>query len=443
MLDTMVAETLASGKSIYFLGISGIGLSALAQYFKNKGAHVMGSCDKDSSVVEMLMKKEIEVTIGHDAMHITDSATEIGCVFYTVAIPEDNPELVAIKELGIPLYTYAEGLGHISRTAARNGGNTIAIAGSHGKTTTTAMIADIMIAAGLNPTVIVGSMLSEGRGNFIAGNDDCFIVEACEFKESFLELSPSISVITNIDNDHLDYYKTMENLLGAFISFAKNTSRAIVTHPKLPYVSDLVSALDGLPNTAQIIDADMQSVDFEIAIPGAHIIANAQCALAVAKLMNVDLEIARKSLSEFRGTWRRSQFKGKTKNGAEIYDDYAHHPTEIATTLKGFKERYADKKITVLFQPHLYSRTKFLFDEFVEALSIADTVWFAPIYAAREVLDTSVSSEKLVEASLKRGVDAHLFAGDLDVFDNLNENDILITMGAGDINGQGESLVGR
>lgn len=465
-LDSTITEIIAHGKTVYFLGINGIGLSALAQYFKHKGVTVKGSCDSDSVIVQMLMEKDIEVIIGHDAMHVTDIADEIGCVFYTVAITEDNPELIAIKELGIPLHTYAEGLGHISRIVTGRGGTTIAVAGSHGKTTTTAMIAGIMAAADRKPTVIVGSLLIapndgiNGKGaiasNFIPGDDSvnggCFIVEACEFKESFLELSPTISVITNIDNDHLDYYKTMENLIDAFISFAKNTSHAIVTHPNLPHIFDLIAALtprldEASPrSTPRIFDADMQDVDFEMRIPGAHVVANAQCALAVADLMHVDPVIARKSLTEFRGTWRRSQFKGKMHgkdghDGAEIYDDYAHHPTEIATTLKGFKERYADKKITVLFQPHLYSRTKFLFDEFVEALSNADAVWYAPIYAAREVHDPTISSEALVEASQKRGTDAHLFAGDLAVFGDLGDKDILITMGAGDIYKQGEKLL--
>jgi len=429
--DTIIADAFKAKKVIYFLGINGIGLSALAQYFKSKGFAVRGSCDGSSPVTKLLEEKGISFETHHDATFITD---DIACVFYTVAIPDENPELQEIKKRGIPLFTYAEGLGFISRKS-----KTIAVAGSHGKTTTTAMIADILIKAGLKPTVIVGSMLSLGRGNFIEGSDDYFVVEACEYKKSFLEISPTVSIITNIDNDHLDYYKTMENLVEAFNQFAKNTKESIVVHSSLPYIKEATAEISGT-----IKNADEEDVDFKLRVPGKHIIANAQCALAAADLLGIDRGIAKSSLQEFQGTWRRSQYKGVTKTGAQLYDDYAHHPTEIATTIQGFKDAYPNKKIVVLFQPHLFSRTKILFSDFVSALTIADAVWFAPIYHSREVDDGTISSEDLVRATNEKGGGrAFLFTGDLSVFNALGEDTILITMGAGDIYKEGDVLLAK
>ena len=387
-----------------------------------------GSCDGDSPVTNFLKEKNISFETHHDTRFITN---DIGCVFYTVAVPDTNPELEEIRKRNIPLFTYAEGLGFISRMS-----KTIAVAGSHGKTTTTAMVADVLIKAGLHPTVIVGSMLSQGRGNYIEGSDNYFVVEACEYAKSFLELTPWVSIITNIDNDHLDYYGSMDALVGAFNQFSKNTTDFVVGHTALPYMS---RAVDGI--LAKVINADTEDEDFSLAVPGKHMIANAKCVLAVAKLIGIDRETAKESLAEFQGTWRRGQYKGITKNGAVLYDDYAHHPTEIKTTLQGFKDAYPDKKITVLFQPHLFSRTKLLFNDFVSALGVADTIWIAPIYKAREIDDGSVSSEGLVRAAQEKRFPAFFFNGDLSVFKDLGTKDILITMGAGDIYKQGDELI--
>jgi len=416
---------------IHCIGIGGIGLSALAQYYLHSDVCVTGSDVQTSKVTEMLESKGVTVFIGHSAAHITSDITQI---FYSPAIPETNVELVAARALCIPTHTYPEGLGMISKNK-----KTIAVSGTHGKTSTTAMVAHILETAGRSPTVIVGSLLAERGTNFISGTSEVFVVEACEFKRSFHELSPFIVVITNIDNDHLDYYGNMENLVQAFKELIQKVPESgyVILDKTLQYVHDICANV-----RATIIDVSVQDTDFALRVPGAHMRSNARLAAQVGLLFGISLEESKKILETFAGTWRRSEYKGVTENGAQVFDDYGHHPTEIRVTLAGFREKYPDKKIVCIFQPHLYSRTHLLFYDFARSFSDVDMLYIAPIYAAREQDEEIVSSEMLVDAIRQQGIETYAFAGsELSSFKNMNEDTIIITLGAGEMNLVAEKII--
>lgn len=425
-----IKKVLANTKNIYCIGIGGVGLSALARYFKEQGFSVSGSDAGESRLTEGLQKEGISVHIGQRAENISD---KIDCVFYSVAVKEDNPELARVRELQIPVFTYAEGLGYISSTK-----KTIAVAGTHGKTTTTAMVAGIMRDAGLDPTVIMGSLLSQEGTNFIAGKGEYFLVEACEYNRSFLELSPYIAVITNIDNDHLDYYGSLEGIIDGFFSFTQKIVPGgfLVVNTEAKNIDTLLEK----PVSAAVFDY-VAKQRFNLLVPGEHMQENARAAFAVGKLLDLKDDEIVKSLEQFPGTWRRSEFKGTTKNGVLVYDDYGHHPTEIKATLEGFRAKYPTQKIAVLFQPHLYSRTKLLFNDFVTSFDVVDTIYVAPIYAAREPKDETITSQMIVDALMARGKDAKLFLPDTTVLVGLGEGDLLITLGAGEMYKEGEKLL--
>lgn len=415
---------------IHCIGIGGIGLSALAQYFKHEGYEVSGTDQSDSKITALLGTKDINVFIGHHPELITN---DIEQVFYTAALLDNDPELVRAQELNIPTYTYAQGLGMISKNK-----KTIAIAGSHGKTSTTAMVAHILREGKKDPTVIVGSLLGKDGTNFLSGKNELFVVESCEYKKSFLEIDPWIAVVTNIDNDHLDYYGTIENLIATFKTFVEKVPEGgyIIVDRTLPYMEEILQSVQ-----ATVIDVSGRSYDFNLLVPGEHMKKNARLGAVVAELISIPYSDAKKYLETFAGTWRRSQYVGITHKGALIFDDYGHHPTEIRATLKGFKEKYSDKKIIVLFQPHLFSRTKLLFNDFVESFYDVDTVYVAPIYAAREADPGDISSQILVLAMQQKGVKVILYSEkDIETFANLADDSILITLGAGSMNTIGESL---
>jgi UDP-N-acetylmuramate--alanine ligase len=404
---------------IHFIGIGGIGISALARKYLAEGKTVSGSDRSESPITKELSTLGVEIKIGHAAANIP---ADCDLIIYTIAIEPDNPELLEAKQRGIKLLTYPQALGLLSAEKY-----TIAISGTHGKTTTTAMIAKIMIDAGLDPTVIVGSLMKENGyltsvTNFIAGKSKYLVVEACEYRRSFLNLSPKILVITNIDNDHLDYYQDLDDIKSAFAEFAA----------KLPADGVLITEKEYSQITRPI----------KLQIPGEHNQKNAQAALAVAQALRIEPIAARRSLAEFAGTWRRFEFKGKTKEGALVYDDYAHHPTEIKATLAGAREMFPERRIIVIFQPHLYSRTKLLSADFAAAFCNADEVILLPIYAAREPFDSTVSSEMLAEAITKQGTKAitlpdfisvQNYLSTLTPTEALSERELVIIMGAGDI----------
>lgn len=354
-------------------------------------------------------------------------------------MPEDHPELLEARKRNIPIMTYFEALG-----ACVNPYYLIAVAGAHGKTTTTAMMTDVFEAAGKDPTAVIGSLRTTTKSNFRAGKSKYAIVEACEFGRHFLSLRPTVLVITNIEADHLDYYHDLADIESAFHELALQVSEDgyIVADTASPSVQ---RALADIP--CRVVDyrtyIDLLS---PMRMNGLHNRVNAAAALAVAHEEGLDMETARKAVSEFSGTWRRFEHKGTASTGADVYDDYAHHPTEIRATLKALREESKDKKIIAVFHPHLYSRTNLLFNDFANAFGDADEVVLAPIYAAREEDDGSITSEMLAEAIRKTG--KHAIA--LPDFEKITEmliersdsNTIIITMGAGDIFKVADELTG-
>lgn len=407
---------------IYCIGIGGIGLSALARYYVHEGHTVSGSDSSDSELIHTLQKEGIHISIGTDPLEITD---DIDLVVYTVAISLDNALLVRARELGLPCMTYPEALGVVTK-----GKKTIAVCGTHGKTTTTAMVYYALKACGINPTVIIGSLLSEGGTNYIAGDSDFMVVEACEYKRSFLALHPIHIVVTNIDEDHLDYYKDLSDIHSAFQTFADALPHEglLVTHSNVSLVTN-----------ARKVDADCISIkDIDLTVLGEHNKSNAQLVIALIKELGLDEEKARGGLKQFPGTRRRMEYKGKTGTGVMVYDDYGHHPTEIKATYEALRTAYPKGEYTIvmLFQPHLYSRTKLLFNDFVKVLSAVDHVYVLPIYRAR-LEDTSVTSEEeLVSAITAAGGTADRLESLSDIpefVESLTDTKtIVVNMGAGD-----------
>lgn len=430
----MKSLNLKNVKIVHFVGIGGIGISSIARMMLMKEKEVTGSDTNDSEIVRELAKLGAKIQIGHKKENL---GLKTDLVIYTIAVPENNPELTRAKELKIKILTYPETLGLISKNHY-----TVAISGTHGKTTTTAMTAKVFIDAGLKPTAIVGSLLKNEKSNFVAGSGKYLIVEACEHKRSFLNLEPKILVITNIDGDHLDYYKNLKDIQKAFSELVSKIPKDgfLVCNPK---DSKVVPALKTA--NCKIIDYGKVDKKLKLKFPGRHNLENAKAAFAIGRVANVGEKEIIKSLESFSGTWRRFDFKGITKIGTLIYDDYAHHPTEIKATLKSFREKFPKHRLTVVFQPHLFSRTKILLNDFAKSFKDADKIIVVPIYAAREKEDKTINSGMLVEKIKKQGKPA-IF---LDRYEkivnylaaNTGKNDIIITMGAGDIYKLGEKLV--
>lgn len=417
-------------KNIHMVGIGGVGMSALAQLLAHRGVKVTGSDREESPTTKLLEDKGISVQIGH-GKQIPDG-TEL--LIYSDAIPADNSERVEAREKGIQQTSYFEMLGKISASM-----RTIAVAGTHGKTTTTGMIAKILSDAGERPTSIIGSIVKDFGSNFLAGRDDLFVVEACEYRDHLLELSPEILVITNIELDHTDFFPSLSALQNTFRAAAEKVPAdgAIIANPNDPNVATVLKGAK-----ARIIDYTQKAIG-ELQLVGEFNRENARAALAAAQaaVPLLSQEAAVKSLSEFKGSWRRFEFKGETPNGALVYDDYAHHPTAVAKTIDGAREKFPDKKIVVAFHPHLFSRTKSFLKEFAEALSKADKAIIAPIYAAREANDPTVSHHILAEHAGKNVIALDSFDEIRDALLEEKEGTLIITMGAGDIYKVAEQII--
>ena len=409
-------------KRVHFIGIGGIGMSALARLLKSKGVEITGSDSNESEVTDALIKEGINVSIGHDADVFSNN---IDLIVYTLAIRDVNPEFLKAKSLGLPAYTYAEMLGKVSAEM-----QTIVISGTHGKTTTTAMTNSALRGIGLDPGMVVGSLLIKPKTNFIPGNSNIFVTEACEYKRSFLNLDPEVLVITNIEEDHLDYYRDLDDIKSAFMELANKVSEdgTIFCDFEDENLKEIIKEHDNKVLNYRKFLKDVPLLK----VVGGYNRLNAAAALAVASLFDKELEGAKNGLANFCGTWRRMQFKGKSDNGAFIYDDYAHHPTEIKSVLESVKEEFEDKNIVVFFQPHLYSRTKSFLNDFVTALSLADEVFLLPIYAAREEYSSEISSQKLAER-IKGAVFLKGFGEAKLEISERTESDLVITMGAGDV----------
>ncbi len=420
-------------KKIHFTGIGGIGMSALAQYFKDQEVVVTGS-DRDANpVTELLEKRGIKVVIGQREGNVPMGAE---MVVYSDAVPEDNPERARARELGIPQLSYFAMLGKVSE-----GKRTVAVAGTHGKTTTTGMLARILRDAGASPTAIIGSIVKDFGSNYVHGDSNMFVVEACEYRDHLLKLSPQVLVITNLEWDHTDYFSSLSALQETFRKAIGRvpTNGTIVTDPNNKNIAPLLAHAK-----ASVIDYTKEPA-FELRLPGAFNQMNARAAAAAARVIlpSVQHHVLNNSLREFHGTWRRFEYKGKTKNGADVYDDYAHHPTAVKATLQALRAK-TKGRIIVAFHPHLYSRTRDLLDEFAVAFGDADKVYIAPIYAAREADDGSISSEILAERIRATGTDAvalDSFSAMGHALGETKQNDTIMTMGAGDIYKVADALV--
>ncbi|HUY69845.1 MAG TPA: UDP-N-acetylmuramate--L-alanine ligase [Candidatus Tyrphobacter sp.] len=420
-------------KAIHFVGVGGIGISAMARLMLKQRKKVSGSDRVSSPITSALKKMGVRFYLGHREANLNEK-TDL--VVYTIAAPAGNPELTKARRLKIPTLSYPEMLGLVSADCF-----TIAVSGTHGKTTTTAMIGKIFKDAKLDPTVVVGSLMAQTKSNLIVGRSKYFIAEACEYRRSFLNLNPRVIVITNIDYDHPDYYKNISEVQKAFGEFVSKLGRDsyLVLNRGEKSVVPIVKRFKG-----RVIDyrAVAGKTALSLRVPGRHNIENAEAALAVAEIAGIPRKTALRSLEGFKGTWRRFEYKGKTKSGALVYDDYAHHPTEIKATLSAARELMDSKKkslkrLTVVFQPHLYSRTKLLFKDFTESFGRADKIIVAPIYAAREKEDKAISGEKLAKAIKNKGKEA-IYLSDFKKIEgylkkNSTSEDLIITMGAGDI----------
>lgn len=413
-------------------------MSAIARMFLHEGKKVSGSDRAASEITEALQKEGAKISIGEQRVGEIPKGTEL--IIYSAALPVAEADFLAkIKKLPIPSLSYSEALGEISK-----GKRTIAVSGTHGKTTVTAMIATILIDAGLSPSAIIGSVLLREKSNFVAGKSDWLVVEADEYRRSFLSLSPAILVMTNIDRDHLDYFKDMQDIQSAYAELAAKIQKqgAIVTD----FSDDNIGPAVKVARAPLLDYASVAADGLKLKFPGAHNISNAKAALAVADFLDIPREVALQSLNNFQGTWRRFEHLGETASGALVYDDYAHNPQKIQALLAGVREKFPKKRVIAIFQPHLYSRTKTLLKEFAVSFHDADVVILAPIFPAREAPDPTISHEILAERIRQetgREVTTLSSFSDIAIYVQkiAKKGYIILTLGAGDIYKVGDILV--
>lgn len=448
---------------IHFIGIGGISMSGLAEILLAEQFTISGSDSKESALTRHLEEMGSTIFYGQKASNIIEG---IDLVVYTAAIHEDNPEFACAREKGIPMLSRAELLGQIMD----NYQDSIAVAGTHGKTTTTSMISQILLAAQTDPTITVGGILKAIDGNLRVGKSDVFISEACEYTNSFLHFYPKYSIILNIEAEHLDFFKDIHDIRRSFHQFAGNTRAdgAVIINGDIPDWKEITEGLApktisfGLSEQCDFHPADITFdekacatftamhhdeavMTVKLGVPGMHNVSNALAAIALALELNLPKEDILQGLLAFGGANRRFQYKGCV-DGVTIVDDYAHHPTEIRATLTA-AANYPHKRLVLAFQPHTYSRTKAFLDDFAEVLSMADMVVLADIYAAREKNTYGISSKDILAKLKEKGSDCHYFPSfeEIEKFllKNCMNGDLLITMGAGDIVNVGEHLLGK
>ncbi len=446
---------------VYFIGIGGISMSGLAQLLLSKGFKVSGSDRTESHLTDELTASGADIHYGQKYDNIS---SDIDVAVYTSAISHDNPELVAVNDMKIPSLTRAQLLGQVMKYYKLP----VAISGTHGKTTTTSMISEILLKADLDPTLSIGGVLKSINGNFRVGGSEYFVTEACEYTNSFLSFFPKISIILNIDADHLDFFKDINDIRNSFHIFAKllPDDGTLIINGEIPKLGEITSDLNCKVVTfgtdpsfdyyASNITTDQwvhPSFDlhspshevrrFTLGVSGIHNVYNAMAAIAFTDMIHIADNTEAAALSSFHGTDRRFQFKGTCK-GFSIIDDYAHHPTEINATLTAAR-KYPHKNLWCVFQPHTYTRTKALMPQFAQALSLADHVILADIYAARETDHLGISSETLQAEIRKLGTPCEYYPSFEEIkkyiLKNCTKDDLLITMGAGNVVEIGDSLV--
>ena len=458
--------------SIYFVGIGGVSMSGLAEILADAGFRVSGSDRAPSDLCRHLEQLGIQVFYGQKKENITD---DIDLAVLTAAIRPDNPEYVALEEKGIPMLTRGQLLGQLMK----NYQMPVAVSGTHGKTTTTSMISEILLEADADPTLSIGGIYPRIQSNTRIGGKDYFVLEACEYTNSFLSFFPKLSVILNVEADHLDFFKDLADIRNSFHEFAKllpadgnlilnatiencqeltkDLACPVTTYFGCRSAEDLALApsfgADYYPKDISFDENGFASFTaccnlkpdrrFTLSVPGIHNVGNALAAIAAADLLGIGDDAIERALKSYGGTERRFEHKGSF-HGVTVIDDYAHHPTEIEATLTT-ANAIKTGTLWCVFQPHTYSRTKAFMKDFAKALALADKVVLADIYAARETDSLGISSETLQEEIRKLGRECHYFPSfekiEKFLLENCTKDDTLITMGAGDVYKIGESLV--
>ncbi|AGC69461.1 UDP-N-acetylmuramate--L-alanine ligase MurC [Thermoclostridium stercorarium subsp. stercorarium DSM 8532] len=453
--------TSLSGKTVHMVGIGGISMSGLSEILLSMGIHVTGSDVKNSPIVERLKLKNVPVFLKQEPSNITNQ----DLVVYTAAMPTDHPELEAARKKGIPVIDRATLLGEIMRSYKKS----IAVSGTHGKTTTTSMISYCLMEAEKDPTVHIGGVFDVIGGTTRVGSSEFFVTEACEYKDSFLKLNPYMAVILNIEPDHLDYFHDINQIVNSFSKFAGSVPsdgfvignadnehvlrilgqlkcRTItygLTSPKAYWTArNITFDENGFPSF-RVVCGKKSIMRMKLSIPGLHNVSNSLACIAACNALNIPLDIVQNSLRKFKGTRRRFELKG-TIDGIKVVDDYAHHPTEVIATLKSARSCTRGKVLCV-FQPHTYTRTKELIDEFSKAFTLADKVYVTDIYAAREKDNGIIHSSELVRRINEHLNNAVYISSFEDIVDSLihdsSAGDLVLTMGAGDVYKVGEMFL--
>lgn len=444
-------------RPVHFVGIGGAGMSALALLARRRGATVSG-CDTDPAGVSDLLAHQIPVDIGHDAAHVRGARA----VVVTAAVPAEHPELVAARALGVPVIPRKDALGALCA-----GHETVAVSGTHGKTTTTVMTTEALAAAGLDPTGLAGGRVAGWGGNARVGADRLFVVEADEYDQAFLSLQPTVAIVNNVEADHLECYGSVAALEDAFVTFASRARTALVGADD----AGACRIADRLPATRVVrfgvgpgADVRLQQIEqhpdgsratvrvggrelrLQLQVPGLHNLRNALAALLAADALGADLDRAAEALARFTGVGRRFERVGRAGD-VEVVDDYAHHPTELHATLEAARQAYPGRRIVAVFQPHLYSRTIEHGAALGEALARADLAVVTEIYAAREQPVPGVTGRSVADAATRAGVRA-AFVADRGALAQallglVQPGDVVFTLGAGDITRVGPELLGR
>ena len=444
-----ITEYLTPGHHVHLVGIGGVSMRPLGLVLKGMGMEVTGSDMNASVSTDELIGQGIPVAIGHRAENIKGA----DCIIRTAAAHNDNPEIAAARAAGIPVFERAQAWGEIMKSYR----NAICISGTHGKTTTTSMMTHILMEADMDPTVMIGGYLPLLHAGHRVGHGDTIVLESCEYCDSFLNFFPTLAIVLNVEADHLDYFKDLADIQKSFHKFASLATFGVVANGDDPHTVQAMEGIDyvsfGLGEGNRIHAANMHPdwrhfdvicdgkfyCHLDMGVLGRHNAMNALAASAAAWMMGIPGETVSRGIQSFHGAGRRMEFKGKF-NGADVYDDYAHHPDELRATLEAVRSM-GYKRVVLAFQPHTYSRTKALFDDFVRELKKADVVVLAEIYAARERNTIGISSAQLAEqipgavyCETLPDVTAYLR-------ENVREGDIVVTMGAGDIFRAGEALI--
>ena len=436
--------------SIYFIGIGGINMSSLAHISRLRGYRVGGSDREKTNLTERLKAEGIEIYYGHEA----ENVESYDAVVYTVAISPDNPEYVCSQEKGIPCISRADYLGYLMLGYE----NRVGVSGMHGKSTCTSMCATVFMEADGDPTVLSGAELDAMGGAYRIGHSENFIFEACEYMDSFLDFNPSMAIILNIELDHVDYFENIEQVCDSYTKFAAITGSngMVIANIDNEYIPGVLEGYEGEVVSFGVMtkSADYTAINIrypngcaefdimhkgeyvahvKLSVTGEHNVYNALAAFAAGHISGLDPEKIVRGLYKFGGAKRRMEFKG-TVNGALVYDDYGHHPTEVATTLDGVKKREDIERLFCVFQPHTYTRTYALMDDFAKSFDSVEQVYIADIYPARETDDLGISGKTL---AIRIGDKAEYISGFENLANEINsvlkEGDVLVVMGAGDI----------